>query len=419
MAGRPSHRNKPRPLPKPTLPHDHRVQLEFLHRVRFTRRAFEPTNPVLAELLAADDDAPPANVFVVADQGLVSARPEMQRQIEAYFAHHTDRLPTPVGFRALPGGEIIKNDLSLLESLLGDLHRLRLDRRSFVLALGGGALLDAVGFAASVTHRGVRLVRVPTTTLAQCDSGVGVKNSVNMFGKKNFIGTFAVPFAVVNDATLLETLEDRDWRAGLAEAVKVALLKDADLYETIRASSAALRRRDAAVADPIWQRSAELHLHHITRPTEDGGGGDPFEAEAARPLDLGHWAAHKLEQLTGYGLRHGEAVAIGLALDTAYAARIGLLPPGVADDISRTLADLGFALSHPALADPALLAGLDEFREHLGGRLTLTLLRGVSDPVQVHEIDLAAMTACAAGLHARGNAVSADERRVSRRRPGC
>lgn len=373
---------------------DEKIKLDFDHRVRFTRGAFLSNNPHLRRLLAVDSVTARSKILTVVDQGLIEARPGLQSEIEAYFTEHREQLPQLVGFRALPGGEVIKNDLSLLEGLLGDLNRFGIDRQSYILAIGGGALLDTVGFAASVTHRGVRLVRMPTTTLAQADSGVGVKTGVNMFGKKNFIGTFGVPWAVLNDLSLLDTLSDRDWRCGLAEAVKVALLKGAGFYSSIVELTPRLKQRDARAAHNIWQRSAELHLHHICHPSEKGGGGDPFETESARPLDLGHWAAHQLETLSGYELRHGEAVAIGLALDTRYAVHIGLLDKTVGRHIHQTLQGLGFALTHPALNHPDLLDGISAFREHLGGTLTITLLRDIARPAEVHEIDYPTMQVC-------------------------
>ncbi|MEM8738102.1 MAG: 3-dehydroquinate synthase [Planctomycetota bacterium] len=375
---------------------DSRVQLDLPHRVRFTRGVFDLTNPTLADLFPSPPTgssvnrppSPRAKLLVVADQGLVDARPALQCEMERYFARDADGLPSLVGFRDFPGGETIKNDLSLVKSLLSDFHRYQIDRHAYVLAIGGGALLDAVGFAAAIAHRGVRLIRMPTTTLAQADSGVGVKNAVNLFGQKNFIGTFAVPYAVVNDADLLASLPLRDWRAGLAEVLKVALLKDPDLYHTLRRHAARLADGDPALADPLWQRSAQLHLDHIT------AAGDPFEQHAARPLDFGHWAAHKLETLSGYRLRHGEAVALGLALDTAYAARVGLLDPDLADEICHTLAMLGFTLTDPTLNDPDFLAGLEDFRQHLGGTLTVTLIRDLGRPVEVHHIDPEMMQQC-------------------------
>ena len=366
------------------------VSLAWQHRVCFTRNALEPANPILAETLSAQTHHT-SRLLVAADQGVVEAWPNFQRDLEAYLAYHARlgaALPRLVGFCPIPGGEQAKNNPAHLESLLGEIDRAHLCRHSTVLAVGGGAVLDMVGFAAAVAHRGVRLVRMPTTTLAQCDSGVGVKNSVNKFGKKNFLGTFAVPWAVINDLALLDTLDDRAWRSGLSEAVKAALLKDAGLYRLIARHAQALARREIPRADEVLRRSAWLHLEHIAC------GGDPFEATTARPLDFGHWSAHKLEQMTSFEVAHGEAVAIGLALDVTYAELTGLLDAETAQDIRATLTALGLDLYHPALADTAqLLAGLEEFREHLGGRLTITLIQGIGHPVDVHTIDHATMTA--------------------------
>lgn len=375
------------PPPSALDPLDDAVTLRLPHRVRFTRRAFDPANPTLVDVLRRDANSPQTQkLFVVVDQGFVHANPALQQQIRNYHTAHRDALPLLADCRALPGGEAAKNDLSLLEALLSDIHRLGLDRQSYLLVIAGGALLDMAGFAAAVAHRGVRLVRMPTTTLAQCDSGVGVKNSVNMFGKKNFIGTFAVPHAVVNDLNFLDTLSDRDYRAGLSEAVKVALLKSASMFEQIEQAADALAQRDARAADPIWQASAQHHYNHILH------AGDPFELTAARPLDFGHWAAHKLEPMSNFELRHGEAVAIGLAVDMHYAALAGLCPQPLADRVTALLARLGFTLTHPAMRDiDALLAGLEEFREHLGGQLTITFVKAPGQPIDVHRIDFALM----------------------------
>ena len=143
-----------------------------------------------------------------------------------------------------------------------------------------------------------------------------------------------------------------------------------------------IHHRDMAVCLPIIRRSAGLHLEYITR------SGDPFEMLQARPLDFGHWSAHKLEAMSGFSLRHGEAVAIGLAIDVVYASLVLGLDPRVADRVIDCITGLGFALDHPQLGDlPQLLAGLEEFHQHLGGRLTLTMLRGIGQPMDVHEVD--------------------------------
>jgi 3-dehydroquinate synthase len=244
-------------------------------------------------------------------------------------------------------------------------------------------------------------VRIPTTTLSQCDSGVGVKNGINAFGKKNFLGSFAPPFAVLNDFQLLATLPARDKRAGYSEAVKVACIRDREFFETLEQHALRLARFEPESMRQLIQRCAELHVNHIA------GCGDPFEMGSARPLDFGHWSAHKLEQLSGFEVRHGEAVAMGIALDVLYSRRLGWLDPAEAERVLLLLEALGFELYTKEMSqrDPRgswrLLEGLEEFREHLGGRLTLTLLRKIGVGMEVHEIDSAQMLAALEELSTR------------------
>lgn len=379
------------------LPTGDRIDVDFAvpfrHRLRFTRDLFGAAGgfgtdgEVLRELLESGGDGA-ARVLVYVDDGVIAADRDVAGRIAATLAGPGVELVGEIN--SVPGGEASKNDFTVVDRVLADVDRFGLDRRSYVLAVGGGAMLDAVGYAAAVAHRGVRLVRVPTTTVGQGDSGVGVKNAVNAFGQKNWRGTFAVPWGVVNDAAVLRTLPDRDFAAGFSEAVKVALLKDADLFATLVRDAAAISDRRPAAYEPILRRSVLWHLRHVT-------GADPYEAREARPLDFGHWAAHRLETLTGYDLRHGEAVAIGLAIDVTYSAAVLGLSDSVRDEVVATLRRLGLPTTHRLLDDPEpLLTGLEDFRRHLGGRLTVTLLRGVADPVDVHEIDLAAMRAAIA-----------------------
>lgn len=358
-----------------------------VHRLRFTRDVLGIDQPVLADLLEPSGEQP-ARVQFWVDQQVADAQPQLRSRIRRFVAAHGGRIVMPGNIQFVPGGEEVKNDIHLLERMLKCMHAADLDRRSYVVVIGGGAVLDAVGFAAAIAHRGIRLVRLPTTTLAQGDSGVGVKNSVNLFRKKNWVGTFAVPWGVINDEALLETLPLRDFRCGFSEAVKVSLLKDAAEFDRICDAADAIARREMSAAGPVIQRSAELHLQHITQ------GGDPFEALEARPLDFGHWSAHKLEVLSNFELRHGEAVAIGVALDSVYSSLVHGLPVQDADRVLNCLHRLGLPLWHPALDDEAgLFAGLEEFRQHLGGRLTLTMLPRVGDKLDVHSVDLARMRA--------------------------
>lgn len=356
-----------------------------VHRLRFTRDVFGPDSAVLSDLLEPTGDQP-AKVQFWVDEHVAQAQPDLKSRIRRFVASHPDRLTMPGNVQFVPGGEAIKNDIHLLERMLKCIHAADLDRRSYIVVIGGGAVLDAVGFAAAISHRGIRLVRLPTTTLAQGDSGVGVKNSVNLFRKKNWVGTFAVPWGVINDEALLETLPLREFRCGFSEAVKVSLLKDAEEFARIEVAAEAIARRDMNAAAPIIRRSAELHLRHITQ------GGDPFEALEARPLDFGHWSAHKLEVLSNFEVRHGEAVAIGVAIDAVYSSLVHGLPTRDAARILDCLKRLGLSLTHPALEDvDGLFAGLEEFRQHLGGRLTVTMLPRIGGQLDVHHIDHAKM----------------------------
>jgi 3-dehydroquinate synthase len=237
--------------------------------------------------------------------------------------------------------------------------------------VGGGAAQDAVGFAASLVHRGLRVVRIPTTSLAQCDGGVGVKNAINFAGGKNAIGTFSPPFAVLNDFQFLLTLRDQDWRGGIAEAFKVAIIRDRAFFDFLCENARGLRERREGPMRHLVQRCAELHLDHIQT------GGDPFEMGRARPLDFGHWSAHKLEILSGFRISHGDAVAVGIALDSAYAVSAGWIGEGEFGRIYGALSECGFPLWHGEMESAALLDGLRDFQEHLGGELCVTFPHGL------------------------------------------
>lgn len=368
-----------------------RTSIQFEYSVSFTRGVFAPTNNTLADALGGNEGGRAGRVAAVIDAGVDAAWPTLREQLTAYFASRGDRFELVGDPLVIVGGELAKNDPAAVQQVLERLFSWGLDRHSYLLAIGGGAVLDAVGYAAGVFHRGMRLVRLPTTVLAQDDAGVGVKNGVNAFGVKNALGTFAAPYAVVNDFDLLATLPLRDHLAGIAEAIKVGLIRDRAFFEWLHENAAALRAREEAATIWMIQRCAELHLDHIRQ------AGDPFESGSARPLDFGHWAAHKLELLSGHELRHGEAVAIGMALDTRYAALTGLLSEADAARVEEAIVAIGLPIHHPALeltdehGMPAVLRGLEEFREHLGGQLTVTLLGELGRGVEVHEIDLEVM----------------------------
>lgn len=379
------------------------IEQEFFVPVRypvhFTTGVFAPSNLLLRDLIAGgraarthavagDEPGAPAKLAVVVDRGVERAHPALIDTIDAYCAEHARVIAVSGPVLVVPGGESIKNDRRHVDRILEAINAASLCRHSYLVAVGGGAVLDAAGFAAATAHRGIRLIRVPTTVLSQDDSAMGVKNGINAFGKKNYLGTFAPPFAVINDSSFLPTLSDRDWRGGATEAVKAALIRDPDLFEYLEHQASALRDRDLAAMVQVIRRSAKLHLQHIAT------GGDPFEHGSSRPLDFGHWAAHQLEQATNNRLGHGEAVGIGIALDTTYSHLAGFLGEAEWRRVINLLVALGVQIYSPALDehletpdDPGcILHGLAEFQEHLGGRLTIMLLKGIGQPFDVHEL---------------------------------
>lgn len=347
--------------------------------VSFTHDAFAPGNPTLARVLGAAGS--PALVLPVADQGVSAGHPGLAERLEGYAACFPQAFTLAAPLQSYPGGESCKDGPAQVTALRQLIQERGLCRHSVLLAVGGGAFLDVAGYAASTAHRGIRLVRMPTTTLAQCDAGIGVKNGYNAYGRKNWVGAFAPPFAVVNDSRFLDTLTPRQHRAGLAEAVKVAVIRDAPFFRFLWDNRFELAARGREATAEAILRCARLHLEHIA-------GGDPFERGSARPLDFGHWAAHALEDASGGEIAHGEAVAIGMALDCCYARDHGLLAPAQEQSIIQLLHALGFSLSHPLLNSIDLHEALENFRLHLGGELTVTLVTALGRSIEVHRIDL-------------------------------
>ena len=366
-------------------------QQEFAVRydfpVYFTEHLFSRDNPIFKQVVLRKEPGKRHRFVAFVDSNVSSSWPTLVHDIVAYAEAHADAMELVGRPEIVSGGEHVKNDPALLTSLQKRLVDLGIDRHSYVVGIGGGAFMDMIGFVAATTHRGIRHIRVPTTVLGQNDSGVGVKNGINAFGVKNLLGSFAPPFAVLNDAAFLRTLHPRDKIAGIAEAVKVSLIRDGQFFNWLESSAGALRECEPAAMARMIRRCAELHMHQIAQ------GGDPFETGSARPLDYGHWSAHKLEALTAHEIRHGEAVAIGLALDTRYSVQIGMLPAGGEDRVYKLLKKLGFYLWHPAMETRdeqgrlLLLRGIEEFREHLGGELTITLLRDLGRGEEVHQMD--------------------------------
>ncbi len=371
-----------------------RFSVQFGYDVSFTHHLFNPSNPVFRNFLHNHNEGAAQKIFFVIDKGVSDNHPKLLDDIRLYFS--TD-VPVQLveDMLIVPGGEQSKNSTEYLNQITDAVNKYGIDRHSYIAAIGGGAVLDLVGFAAAIAHRGIRHIRIPTTVLSQNDSGVGVKNGINYQGKKNFLGTFVPPVAVFCDFFFLTTLSNVEWRSGMSEAVKVALIKDKEFFSWLVQNGNALAGRDSESMEYLIKHCARLHVAHIA-------GGDPFEMGSSRPLDFGHWSAHKVEQLSNFAIRHGEAVAMGIALDSAYSFISGRIDEADARSIVVLLKTLGFAVTHPLMSiddeNSAVLKGLHEFREHLGGRLTIMLLSAIGKGEEVHELDIAKLKKSASWL---------------------
>ncbi|MEQ7798693.1 3-dehydroquinate synthase [Pedobacter sp. ASV1-7] len=357
--------------------------VKFEYKIYFTSALFNLSNMTLSNFFKERKTESGQKIYFVIDQGVYLAHPDLSNEIAAYFEPLQEVKLIP-DMLIVPGGEASKNDTSLFDKIVEAVDKHSIDRHSYIVAIGGGAVLDLVGYAAAVSHRGIKHIRIPTTVLSQNDSGIGVKNGINYKGKKNFLGTFAPPTAVFNDDQFLRTLNDRDYRSGISEAIKVALIKDVTFFNWIEANTEALKNRDQVNMNYLIKHCAKLHLDHIA-------GDDPFETGSARPLDFGHWSAHKQEQLSNFSILHGEAVAMGIALDSTYSFLTGLLSEDELQRILKTLTNLGFEITDPIIniedEQSPILKGLEEFQEHLGGKLTITLLTALGTGKEVHEMN--------------------------------
>jgi 3-dehydroquinate synthase len=382
--------------------------ISYSFPVIFTRDAFNVQNPSLYKILIGAGQKR-NRILIVIDSHVFSSTPGLSEKIDGYVKHYKDAMEIVAAPFIIRGGEICKKEPVEVEKIHELIDRLHLCRHSFILAIGGGAALDVVGYAASTAHRGIRLIRMPTTTLAQNDAGVGVKNGINAFGRKNFLGTFSPPFAVINDLDFLKTLPERDLRSGIAEAVKVALIKDRIFFDFLYKERHGLSAFMPDVMEKMIIRCADLHLEHIRT------SGDPFEYGTSRPLDFGHWSAHKIEEMTDGEIKHGEAVAIGIALDSLYSHHAGFISEIELHRVFSILEDIGFDLYHWSLSWMDADTALREFQEHLGGELNIPLLSGIGNKIEVNRIDTALLKECIGILAERSK--GKESKHVHREKP--
>jgi 3-dehydroquinate synthase len=275
----------------------------------------------------------------------------------------------------LPDGEGHKT-LESLERIVEALLVANADRRTVLIALGGGVIGDLAGFAAATFQRGIPYIQVPTTLLAQVDSSVGGKTAVNHALGKNMIGAFHQPLAVVSDTDTLETLPEREYAAGLAEVVKHGAIRDLEFLRWIETNVDALRRRDPAALTHAVRRSCEIKAQIVAL--------DERETGLRALLNFGHTFGHAIESGMGYGAwLHGEAVAAGMALAARLSARQGRIDAADADRLAKLLARLDLPVTPPSMPATRWLEYMGRDKKNRDGRVTLVLLEALGHGVLV------------------------------------
>lgn len=265
-------------------------------------------------------------------------------------------------------GESVKT-LQTVETIYRRFIELGVDRSTFVLAVGGGIVTDVAGFAASTYMRGLKFGFVSTTLLGQVDASVGGKNGVNVDGYKNMAGTFTQPQFVICDPGLLRTLPDREFRAGLAEVVKAAIIADADLFGRIENTTFEALRTDTDLLTDAVSAAIRVKADIVER--------DEHESGDRRKLNLGHTLAHAIEKCSNR-MNHGEAVAVGTALIAGAAVKLGVLSEADRDRIVHVLMQLGFDLT-PPVDVKRLLKEVGKDKKNEEGILRIVLPVGIGD----------------------------------------
>lgn len=291
----------------------------------------------------------------------------------------------------IPDGERHKTTQTV-GRIYDGLIRARADRASAIVAVGGGVTGDVAGFAAATYLRGIPLVHVPTTLLAQVDSAIGGKVGVNHPLGKNLIGAFHSPALVVVDPTLLRTLPRRDFRAGMYEVVKYGAIADRALFDRVRASLTAMLARDPGALLPVISDSCAIKARIVQADEREGG--------LRRLLNFGHTTGHAIEAVTKYRrFRHGEAVAYGMLVAAEIAVARGRMPPGDRDALADTIAAMGPLPAVGDLSQSALLEAVRRDKKVSAGTLHFVLPRALGECDIVPDVRVEEITKA---LHAIG-----------------
>ena len=325
---------------------------------------------------------PGVRVAIVSDETV--ARLHLNALRESLRAAGIDHVAITV-----PAGEESKS-FGMLTRVVDDILAARIERNDVVLALGGGVVGDLAGFASAIVRRGVRLVQMPTTLLAQVDSSVGGKTGINSPRGKNLIGAFHQPALVIADCGVLDSLPPRIFNAGYAEVAKIGLIQDAGFFVWLeknwRAMAAGWPERDDAIAIACRAKAETV-------------AADETEQGVRALLNLGHTFGHTLEAATGYSdrLYHGEAVAIGMVLAHQFSARLGLAPPEDAERVAAHLAEVGLPtrigdIPGANFTAEQLMQLMAQDKKVVRGQLTLILTRGIGKAFIARDVAPASVT---------------------------
>ena len=368
--------------------------------VRFSRDCLSASNPDLADLLRGREPFRRQRVLFVIDAGLAALQPRVADHAAAYVAAHKANLVSAGAPILIEGGEGVKSRPEICDWLRARFFGAGLDGQAHLVVVGGGAVLDTVGYAAATMRRAPRVTRIPTTLLAQASGALSPRCSVNALGRKDALSAFCPPFAVLLDAKWLASLTEREKRAGLAEITRTALAADADFFHWIADHARALGAFERRTLETAARWSARLHWESLAE-------SDPFDAGKAMPLDFGRWAALRLEAEAGGDLLHGEAAAVGASVDLLLSVLLTGLPPESARAALEVLAGFGLPLWHDALGEadddgaPALLSALAEYSA--AGSPSVPLLRAAGRPEPCIAVNAEATAAAIEALRRWGD----------------
>lgn len=287
-------------------------------------------------------------------------------------------LGVPFSSYLLPQGECNKS-LEVASNCWQKLDANGLDRSSLIIALGGGAVTDVAGFVASTFMRGISFVSIPTTLVGMCDASIGGKNGVNLGDRKNLIGSFFNPKAVIIDPATITSLPDRELKSGIAEMIKYGLIGDADFFLWLKENMALILERDPVALTHAITRCCRMKCHIVDQ--------DPFDRGCRHSLNFGHTFGHAIESATGYQqLLHGEAVSIGMSCAAHLSQQLGFVDGSFLEQIEEVCKKAGLPTNLPSITDEVLIEKMLRDKKTKRGTITCIVAKEIGEVVKLDNI---------------------------------